>query len=399
MSTTNATRTWPISVDDPYPEYQRMRDQSSVHWLAGAGVYLVVSHATAAAVIHGDGWSSDPRRSPELSARMAAVGGGGAAFGGSLLFSDPPRHTELRNAVGGYLTPRNVEQIRTRIGAIVDAALSCHEPDEDWDIMSELAYPVPLAVMCELMDTEPEVASVLRAATPLLAATLDPLAAPEVWEAAAVAGLDLMLELVPLVASRTVAPGDDLLSALVVGPHGEPGLPPDEAVAIALLLLAAGHETTANLIGNAVVAMHARPYLCRALRADPTLIPGAVEELLRFDSPVQLAGRIALSDCTLDGVDVAAGAQVLVGLGAANRDPDVFADPDVVRIGRSGPSHLGFGHGRHFCVGAALARIETQEVLRRLLELRPALEDWTIDIERGQSSTFRRVDRLTVRPG
>ncbi|HEX3898641.1 MAG TPA: cytochrome P450, partial [Mycobacteriales bacterium] len=223
-------------------------------------------------------------------------------------------------------------------------------------------------------------------------ATLDPLADDDAIAAGVGAGFGLMLELVPLVAARRTEPGDDLLSALV---NGADGLPAEDAIPLALLLLAAGHETTANLVGNAVVALHDHPDVARAVRADRRLLPKLVDELLRYDGPVQLASRIALQDCTAGGAEVAAGDQVLIGIGAANRDPAAFECPDEIRLDRKG-GHLAFGHGRHFCAGAALARIETQEILDRLLDLPIAIETADIQLERGTSATFRRVERLSL---
>jgi cytochrome P450 len=197
-----------------------------------------------------------------------------------------------------------------------------------------------------------------------------------------------MLELVPLVADRRSNPGDDLVSQLLAD---DGGLPPEEVIPLTLILLAAGHETTANLIGNAVDTLHQHPDVARAVRADPTLLPKLVDELIRYDGPVQLASRIATSDRMVGGISIAAGEQVLIGLGAANRDPAAYQDPDAIRLDRE-PAHLGFGHGRHFCAGAALARLEAQEILRRLIDFPQPIEDLPVEIRRGRSATFRRVE-------
>lgn len=394
--TDTTTPSWPVSVADGPRGYRRLRDQAPVHWLDGLNVGLVVSHAEALDVLHDSRWSSDPRNSPELMHRFGLPPGSDGALIGSVLFSDPPDHGRLRSALSGYFTPRSVEGIRQRVGAICDAAFAELVPGEPFDVMDAVAYPVPLAVICELLDVDPEVAAELRIVTPQLTAMLDPLAGETVMVDGAGAAFSLMLQLVPLVAERKQRPGTDLLSALAAGVDEADGLAPDELIAMTLLLLAAGHETTANLVGNAVVALHDAPDAIRQLRDDPALLPVAVEELLRLESPVQLAGRIATQDEQLGDVAIPAGQQVLVALGAANRDPAAFEDPDTFRFDRRGPAHVAFGHGRHFCAGASLARVEAQEMLRRLLALDPPLEDRELAVERGTSPTFRQVTSLAL---
>ena len=395
MSSTALAARWPFPLDDPYPGLRRLRDRSPVHWLPDLGAHLVVSHALAAEVLHGPDWSSDPSLSPRLASQRPA-GAGDGLLAKSLLFSDPPGHARLRRTLSGWLTPRAVEGSRHRIAAIVGAALAGHDAGEALDVMEDLAYMVPLAVICELLEVPAELAVRLREETPRMVVLLDPLADAAALQAGAVAAFSLLVELVPLVAERRDHPGSDLLSALAESSGDESGLAADEAVMMALLLLAAGHETTANLIGNAVVALHGHPGISRVLRRHPDLLQQAVEELLRYDSPVQLASRVARRDAPLGETVVRRGEQVLVSLGAANRDPAAFANPDRLDLGRPARIHLAFGHGAHFCAGAALARVEAQEILRRLLDLAPPVEDRELMLERGCSATFRRVNTLLL---
>lgn len=390
--------TWPISLDDPYEDYRRLRDTGPVVWLDEVGLPLVVSYAEARDVLHGDGWSSDPRNNPAFAALLADAGLGQDAALSSLLFSDPPEHTRLRNKLAGYFTPRRVDAFRDRIRSLVKTALDGHDVGVPFDVMGALAYAVPLAAICEILDVGPDVEELLRAQTPALAATLDPLVDSAGLEDGVVAGLSLLLDLVPVVAERRARPGNDLISELSGDRDGTPGLEPEEVIATALLLLVAGHETTAMLVGNSVVALHDRPQLIAALRRDPMLIAPAVSELLRFESPVQLAGRVAVADTTVGGIRVRAGQQVLIGLGAANRDPAAFIDPDSILLRRGGSPHLAFGHGRHFCVGAALARVETEEMLQGLIEAHPRLAAYDVDLQRAASAAFRRITRLSLTP-
>lgn len=382
---------WPLSLVDPYADYRRLRERSPIARLPGLDVPLVVSHQLAAEILPSDDWSSDPRNSPALAELFGPLAASNLEFG-SVLMSDPPQHTRLRRAISGYFTPRNVERIRDRVGEIVDLALSVLEPGEPLEVMADLAYPVPIAIMCELLGAPAEFAPHLRDLTPALVATLDPLADADTIESGASAGLALMLELIPLIADRRGEPGGDLISALVAA---DSGLATEEVIPLTLILLAAGHETTANLVGNATAALHEHPDVTRAVRADRALLPKLVDELIRYDSPVQLASRIATSDRVVEELRIEAGEQVLIGLGAANRDPATYVEPDGIRLDRD-TTHVGFGHGRHFCVGAALARLEAMEVIRRLLDLPRPLEDIGLDIRRGPSATFRRVDRLLL---
>lgn len=394
MTSTTLTACWPIRLDDPYPQLRRLRERSPIHWLPHFDAHLVVSHALAAEVLHGGDWSSDPSLSPRLASQFLQSAENDLVAK-SLLFTDPPGHTRLRRALSGWLTPRAVERRRHRIAAITDAALLGHATGQPLEVMESLAYAVPLAVICELLQAPAELAVRLREETSHIAALLDPVADVAALQAGVAAAFSLLLELVPVIAERREHPGSDLLSALTHG-SSEGGLKADEAVLMTLLLLAAGHETTANLIGNAVAALHSHPGIARFLRQHPDQLPAAVEEFLRYDSPVQLASRVARRDTRLGKTVVRSGEQVLVSLGAANRDPAVFSDPDCLDARRQGRPHLAFGHGAHFCAGAALARAEAQEVLRRLLDLTPPIEDRELTLQRGCSATFRRINMLLL---
>ena len=380
---------WPFPADDPYPAYERARERGPVHYDDDLGAWLVLSHPDALAVLGGRSWSADPRRNPELLSRLEAGGGSSEMFAKMLLFTDPPEHDRLRGAVNRFFTPRRVEQIADRVRSIVDAAFDDLAPGDEIDVMGEIAYPVPLAVIAELFDVGVDVAHVLREQTPAMTALLDLLAPPAAQEQAASAALSVMLSLVPIVAERRREPGDDLLSVLL------DRLDTDDAVVMALLLLAAGHETTSGLIANTVLALASSPRHLDAVRRDPQSAAGVVEEVLRWDSPVQVTGRVAADDLELGGCRIAEGEQAVVILGAANRDPSVFSSPEVFDPARARASHLAFGHGAHFCVGAALARAEAAEVTRRLASF-----EWEVTgCARARSSTFRRPSRLTIRVG
>jgi cytochrome P450 len=396
VSGATAETAWPIPWEDPYPTLDEMRSLSQVHYLAGLDCHLVVAHQEANAVLSSPEWSADPRSNLAMAIRLDVAGGGGELLAKSVLFSDPPDHQRLRRALGGHLTPRAVEQMRPRIGSIVDAAFCGISDSEGFEVMDSLAYPVPLAVICELLNVGSDAAHVLRTETPKMTAMLDPLASTETVTDSASAAFAAMLEIVPLVAERRIDPGDDLLSFLVVNSDEGSDLESDEAIMMILLLLAAGHETTANLIGNATLCLHENPDQARWLRRHPEHIGAAVEELLRFESPIQLTSRVAKDSVTIGGTTVGSGSQVLVSLGGANRDPVVFLEPHRLDLSRTPAGHLAFGHGIHFCAGASLARVEAQEVLARVMLLDPPLEDRELIVRRGLSRTFRRIDQLQI---
>lgn len=385
-------RVWPFDPADPYPGYRAARERAPVQVSEQLGGVLVLSREHAATVLRDvAAFSSDPRNDATAT---AALGGAGSAemWSRSLLTSDPPAHTRLRGAVNRFFTPRAAERIRDRVAGIVDAALEPLDDGAPIELMAELAYPIPVAVIAELFDIGLEGAQLVRDETPALTGMLELDPTLEQLETAGAAAMGLMLFLVPLVAERRTNPQDDLLSALVHAPGGGEPLDDDEIINTALLLLAAGHETTANLIGNGVLALLEHPEQLRRLRERPDLAGAAVEEVLRYDSPVQLARRAAVRDVVLGDVAVPRGAQALILLGAANREGpggERFAIERDEALG-----HLAFGLGPHFCAGAGLARLEGAQTFARLARSAAAWEDGGWAVERADSVTFRRVSAL-----
>jgi cytochrome P450 len=390
---------WPFPTEDPYPAYHAAREQAPVQWNERLGAHLILSYEHAAAILRDPRWSSDPSNSPALLASMGEEGSGPGLWSKSLLTSDPPTHTRLRTAVNRFFTPRAVRAIQQRVAAIVDSAFAPLAEGESIELMSELAYPIPLAVIAELFDIGLEGAELLSSETPTLARMLELDPTPAERQAIGMAAMTVMLFLVPIVAQRRLDPGEDLLSALIHPPDGGVALATDEIITMCLLLLAAGHETTANLIGNGTLALFEHPDQLDWLARHPELSMQAVDELLRYDSPVQVASRVALSDLTLGGSQVLGGQQALVVLGAANRDPAQCLDPDWLDLTRARSSHLAFGNGPHFCVGAGLARLEAQETFNRLAQspLRPRSGGWSHC--RDRSRTFRRLRTLHIEGG
>jgi cytochrome P450 len=380
-----------IPTVDPYPAYRALREQHPVYWDSDLDAFLVSSYAEASAVLRGPGWSSDPNRNSALAARFDRAELGTQALGTTLLTMDPPEHTRLRRLLAPAFTPRAIDALHPRITAVVKAALADFGKAGEVDVIADIGYPIPLAVMCELLDVDIEGAQLLRTETPKLVGILEFDPDEEAILAAEEATASLALHLLPILGDRRHRPGEDLASQLLS--LGETlGL--DEVLATCILLLTAGHETTANLIGNGVLTLMEHPDQLHLLQRDPALIKPAIEEILRFECPAKIVGRTNLIDRQLGGHTIRAGQRVLVLLGAANRDPGQFRDPECFDITRTPAPHLAFGAGPHFCLGAALSRAEAQETLRQLLplltewRLAPGAPAWRV------SNTFRALDKL-----
>jgi cytochrome P450 len=386
-----------IPTIDPYPIYRELREQHPVYWDGDLDAFLVTSYAEASAVLRGPGWSSDPNRNPVLAARFKRAELGTQALGTTLLTMDSPDHTRLRRMLTPVFTPRAIDALQPRITAVVKAALADLGQAGEVDVIADIGYPIPLAVMCELLDVDIEGAQLLRTETPKLVGILQFDPDEEAILAAEEATASLALYLLPMLGDRRVRPGEDLASQLLrLGDDVGDALELDEVLATCILLLIAGHETTASLIGNGVLTLMQHPDQLRLLQRDPTLIKPAIEEILRFESPGKIVGRTSLVDRQLGGRTIRAGQRVLVLLGAANRDPEQFPDPERFDITRVQAPHLAFGAGAHFCLGAALSRAETQETLRQLL---PLLTEWQLAPQAPTwraSDTFRALTKLRL---
>ncbi len=361
-------------------------EEQPVQWDSGLGVFLVTGFDEASAVLRGPGWSSDPTRNPRASALLAQ------APSGLMLFRDPPDHTRLRRLVAPAFAARAVENLRPRVAAIVEACLDGLDDGQagDVDLLADYGYLVPLAVIAELLDVGVEGAQVFLEQTPHLARLLEVDATEDDVTNAVTAALEVTMFLTPILAERRGAGGgDDFISALLATE-----LALDEVLATCVLLLAAGHETTANIIGTGAMALLRQPDQQQLLAVDPTR---GVEELIRMHGPVKLIARTALTGHDLAGVPVAPGQQVLLRLDLANRDSRRWDSPHTLDLARTGPAHLGFGTGIHFCLGAALARMEAAEALTRLFDRYPQVAALDEEPAWRSSSTFHRLESLPAR--
>lgn len=358
-----------------------------VSWQEDLGAFLVTGFDEAQAVLRGSGWTSDPRLSPLAPPEVRTMPGG------LLVFLDPPEHTRVRRLLNPVFTPTMVQRLRPRVTAIVDAVLDGLDADAPVDVVSDVAAPVPIAVIAELFDIGIEGAQLFHRCTGDLVRLLEVSPSPADLTASASASVEATLFLTPILAQRQQNPGDDYISALLAV-QGEPdGLSLQEVLATCVLLVAAGHETTTGLIANATHALLTHPDQRQHLFDNPDR---AVAELLRLEGPAKLVGRTALTDHNLDGIHIAAGTPVFVHLQEANRDPRRFADPRRLDLTRTPVGQLAFGSGPHFCLGAALARLESVETLTRVFRRYPDLALTDGPVTWSTSTTFHRLTELPV---
>jgi cytochrome P450 len=354
-----------VTIFDVRPDVGLQRAPDRDAWVAA-------SYAAVSAVLREPGWSSDHRNA------ITSAGAGLPEIAGELLskvlvFMDAPDHTRVRGLISKAFTPRSIEQLRPRIGELTEELLAPLRQAGRFDVIDDFAFPLPVTVICELLGVPSEDRELFRRFTRDMAALLDWEVTPQQLGVAAGGALNFTAYLVPLFEERWRSPRDDLISALVAAEEAGDHLGADELLATVLLLLVAGHETTMNLIGNGLLALLRNPTQLELLRTRPDLIANAVEELLRYDSPVRVTVRTALGDTTLDGEFVRAGEQVIASLDAANHDPSVFESPDVLDVTRDAHRHVSLGSGAHYCLGAALARAEAQIAFTALAAV-PGLE-------------------------
>ncbi|GAB2781117.1 cytochrome P450 [Amycolatopsis magusensis] len=357
---------------------------------------VVTSFPLARQVLHGPGWVSDLAANLRLLAGMGGAEDLPPLMATMLeLFADGPVHDRFRELVAPSFSAKRIEALRPWIAEIAAAGVSgVSEVDGPVDLIELLAYPVPVAVIAGLLDVGQEGAELISETAPRLTAVLESDPAEEQLLDAGHAAIDCAMFLLPLLAERRAEPGDDFVSELLRAGDGLLSL--DEVLAIILLLLIAGQETTAGLIGNGVLDLLRHPAELAALRGEPGRAGAVVQEVLRLDPPLRTTGRLAATEQWLGEVVVPAGGKVLVDLAAANRDPVRFTDPDRFAPGRADAAHLAFGGGAHFCLGAALARVETEEVLRQVAVRLPELALAEPEPPRRPSTNFHALTRLLI---
>jgi cytochrome P450 len=367
----------PGFTDDPYPQYAALRAAAPIYQHP-FGFWLLTCYDDVSWLLRA-GLSVEDRNiapGPLLQFREQMYGEAAARPRRvSMLDRDPPDHSRLRRLVSKAFTPRAVQALQPRITGLVEAMLDAAERQGRVDLVDALAFPLPFAVIAEMLGTPPADHERIRQLSGTVVRSLEPVADPALAAAIVAADNELTEIAASMIAWKRANPADDLLTALINAEDDGDVLDDDELIAQTLLLYIAGHETTVNLIAGGTLALLRHPAQLARLRADPALVGNAVEELLRYDSPVQSSRRITLEPVRLGGVTIPAGAFVLASLGSANRD-EGFLGPDAaeLRLDRaSARQHVSFGAGPHHCLGASLARLEASIALARLTARFPRL--------------------------
>ena len=369
---------------DPYAVYRELREAAPVYWSEIMQVWVLTRYDDVLNLLRDQSrFSSDRQRATNRFVQQMEEfrqASGPVGRTPTMLSLDPPAHTRMRNLVNKAFTPRVVERIRPHIHEIADELINALPEPGRIDVVTDLAIPLPVIVIAEVLGVPREDRTRFKAWSSDIAGTLaGPFQPQDVLDRAQKSSLELADYFREQIDLRRRDPREDLLSALVQAEEQGDLLSEDELLATCVLLLVAGNETTTNLIGNGMLALLQNPEQRRALQSDASLIPAAVEEMLRYDGPAQMTSRIATEDMELRGQRVEKGQVLLAILGAANHDPEQFPDADSFDVRRQNNRHLAFGYGIHYCIGAPLALAEAQvafeTLLRRFPEPEPAFEE------------------------
>lgn len=387
-------------LEDPYPLYRKLQSRDPIHRSRLIGGWILTRYADINETLTDSRFMADERKLPDFEKRRQRI----IKTAGipddppvqSMLRLDPPDHTRLRSLVNRAFTPRAIEKLRPRVEEIVDELLDAVADKGSMDVIEDLAYPLPVMVIAEMLGVPAEDRDQLKRWSDEIVLTLGAVPRGDAVRRSYEAGKEMRAYIEQIGDERRRDPRDDLLSALLAAEEEGDRLTIEEVYSTVLLILVAGNETTTNLIGNGLLALLRNPDQLELLRDDPTLAQSAVEELLRYDSPVQATGRFVTEEVALNGYTVKPFQQVILLLGAANRDPEQFTDPDRLDITRDEGPPLSFSHGLHFCLGAPLARIEAQIALPAMLRRFPDLKLATERVEWGDGIILRGLKALPV---
>ncbi len=355
-------------IANPYPTYERMRRTDPVHRMRLIDAWVLTRYSDVDRLLRDHATFSSAV--PSYVQRRTGLT--------SMLETDPPDHTRLRSLVSQAFTPRAIEVLRPRIAQLAEELVDGAASRGRFDVMASLAYPLPVIVIAEMLGVPPEDMDRFEMWSNDIALNIEPWLDDAGVERVRKSAEEICDYFEGIIRIRRSDPRDDIISALLAAEEEGDKLTHEELIRTLILLLAAGNETTRNLIGNAILALLSNPDQFQLLRDDPGLMGSAVKEFLRYDPPVQLDGRTATVDVEFGGKRIQAGTAVIGVIGSANRDPEFFRNPDQLDIRRNGTSHLSFGRGIHYCLGAALAQMEGQialeAVVRRFGAIRLAAE-------------------------
>lgn len=368
---------------NPYPTYERLRRIDPVHKARLIDAWVLSRYEDVQAVLLDHHRFSSGQSGPDYK-RDA-----------SMLDLDPPDHTRLRSLVSKAFTPRSIAALGPRIQRIVDKLLDDVADSNRFDLIAALAFPLPVIVIAEMLGVPPRDLERFKEWSNDIVLSLEPALSDEKRQRFLRSEQELHQYFESIIAQRRLAPRDDLISALLAAEEEGDRLSRQELLATLELLLVAGNETTRNMIGNGMLALLRNPRQLQRLQDEPQLLDSAINELLRYDSPVQLDGRTLLEDVEIGGKKMRAGQQVVAAIGAANHDPAAFSEPDKLDIGRKQKSHISFGRGIHFCLGAPLAMLEGRTALATLLQRFSSIR-LAEDPEHRKQLVLRGVEELWV---
>lgn len=358
----------PWDPADPYPYYEDRRRHGDVIWDDAAGAWLILGYHPARQILAGPGWTSDPLANPNTPHELRAMDPD--TLRRNMLLTDGADHRRLRGAVRDVFTRSFIGNLRDGITTIAKDSIDSIPTGTEFDFMADIALPIPIAVAAAWMALDADTTGLLREESPAITQMLAGSSDPTVIENGTDAFATLLTEFLPLAADRRAHPADDLLSFIAA----DTDLELDDVVTTAIIIAIAGHETTANLLGAALIRLTTpQSGGTRPIDAIDTDDDRLVTEMLRLDGPAQAAARTATQDHVINDIVIRKGEPALVVLAAANRDPAVFDQPDRIDLHRSGPAPLTFGHGAHFCLGAALARLEIATTLEYVVARGPQL--------------------------
>ncbi len=387
----------PAYQQDPFGLLDQLREAGRIIHDPQFGRYIVGRFEDVQAILNDRDLAVDPRKAKEntFNRRIARIEESGREP--SMLFLDPPDHTRLRSLVSKAFTPRAIERMRPRIEEIANELCDQLEGKPSFDLMAGFCQPYPTIVIAEMLGVDPaDQADFKRWTDDVVAAGFDPFASEEMRQKAEIAGQQMEAYLNRAIAERRAEPRDDLITALIQAEDNGDFFNDDEVRSMVSLLLAAGNVTTTDLLGNGMKNLLQHPDQVQLLRDDPSLIPNAVEEMLRFEGPVTFTGRITVDDREIAGCPMHAGQSITLAIGAANYDPRLHKDPHRFDVTREDIDHVAFGGGRRYCLGAPLARLEAQIGVRTLITRFPNLRLATQELKWKRVPVFRGLEELIV---